>query len=374
MLDTNQSKHGIYFFLGVLCLSLIALFALYRPFLINICVAFLIFLCTQSIFIELRKRLKSEFFSALIMSLWLLICCFSPLLYFGITLASFSGNVSASFTSFSSAQDAVDFLKNIDTIMNNAINTILNALPEAISEYLGQWLQNAQNTISQIDFTALSKNILNLAVSLGKSSAAVIKDFFFIIVFLFFFYFYGAKLGEFFLNAIPIDRERIIGLYKEVSGVMGVVFYSSFLTMLLEGTLFGICAAIFGYSGIFFGLLYGFMSLIPLIGGVIVWGPLVIYELYLGNILNAIIIASYSLIIIATLADSFIKPIIIGFVNRILKTPLVINELLIFFAIFAGLASFGFWGIIFGPAITALFIALIRVYNDLFANKNIKKE
>lgn len=374
MLDKDQSKHGIYFFLGALCLSLIALFALYRPFLINICVAFLIFLCTQSIFVELRKRLKSELFSALAMSLGLLICCFSPLLYFGITLASFSGDVSANFATFSGIQGAGDFLENLDIAINNNINALSNALPEAISEHLGQWLQIAQDKISQIDFAAISKNILNLSMSIGKSGAVVIKDFFFIIIFLFFFYFYGAKLGEFFLNAIPIDRKRIIGLYKEVSGVMGVVFYSSLLTMLLEGTLFGICAAIFGYSGIFFGLLYGFMSLIPLIGGIIVWGPLVIYELYLGNIANAIIITSYSLIIIATLADNFIKPIIIAFINRILKTPLVINELLIFFAIFAGLASFGFWGIIFGPAITALFIALIRVYNDIFANQNTKKE
>ena len=39
--------------------------------------------------------------------------------------------------------------------------------------------------------------------------------------------------------------------------------------------------------------------------------------------------------------------------------------MLIFFAIIAGLTSFGFWGIVLGPAITALFIALLRIYKTM---------
>ena len=57
----------------------------------------------------------------------------------------------------------------------------------------------------------------------------------------------------------------------------------------------------------------------------------------------------------------------IAFINRILiETPVKINEMLIFFAIIAGLSSFGFWGIVLGPAITALFIAMLRIYQNLY--------
>ena len=38
-----------------------------------------------------------------------------------------------------------------------------------------------------------------------------------------------------------------------------------------------------------------------------------------------------------------------------------INELIIFFAIIAGLATFGFWGMIIGPAITVLFLTLMKI-------------
>ncbi|HRF57883.1 MAG TPA: AI-2E family transporter, partial [Campylobacterales bacterium] len=42
-----------------------------------------------------------------------------------------------------------------------------------------------------------------------------------------------------------------------------------------------------------------------------------------------------------------------------------INSLLIFFAILAGISTYGFWGIIIGPAVTALFISLLKIYDTL---------
>ena len=39
-----------------------------------------------------------------------------------------------------------------------------------------------------------------------------------------------------------------------------------------------------------------------------------------------------------------------------------INELLVFFSILAGLTAFGFWGMVLGPAITAFFMALLKLY------------
>ena len=44
------------------------------------------------------------------------------------------------------------------------------------------------------------------------------------------------------------------------------------------------------------------------------------------------------------------------------KLPKIINELLIFFAMIAGIATFGFWGIILGPAIVTFFMSVIKLY------------
>jgi predicted PurR-regulated permease PerM len=61
---------------------------------------------------------------------------------------------------------------------------------------------------------------------------------------------------------------------------------------------------------------------------------------------------------------------IIKYINqKVVKTPTSVNELLIFFSIVAGLSTFGFWGMIIGPAMVTFFISimhLLKKYSDDF--------
>jgi predicted PurR-regulated permease PerM len=101
------------------------------------------------------------------------------------------------------------------------------------------------------------------------------------------------------------------------------------------------------------------------------WVPVALFELYLGNTGNAVFISLYTVIVISVIADTFIKPVIIDFVNkRLIGKQSKMNSLIIFFAIVAGLSTHGFWGMILGPAVTALFIAILSVYGSL-RNSNI---
>ena len=103
----------------------------------------------------------------------------------------------------------------------------------------------------------------------------------------------------------------------------------------------------------------------------LMWVPLALFELYLGNIAEAVFIALYTIIIISVIADTFIKPVIINFVNKhLIGKQTKVNSIIIFFAIVAGLSTHGFWGMIIGPAVTALFIALLSVFGSL-RNRNI---
>jgi predicted PurR-regulated permease PerM len=54
--------------------------------------------------------------------------------------------------------------------------------------------------------------------------------------------------------------------------------------------------------------------------------------------------------------------VILNFVNRKLSDGKSrINEFMIFFAIVGGLATFGFWGFIIGPAIVAFMLTTLRM-------------
>ncbi|EHX6177637.1 AI-2E family transporter, partial [Campylobacter jejuni] len=82
-----------------------------------------------------------------------------------------------------------------------------------------------------------------------------------------------------------------------------------------------------------------------------------------NNLNSALVIFIYSVIVISFIADTLIKPLIIKWINKkLVKTPTKINELLIFLAMIAGISTFGFWGIILGPAILTFFVSTLRMY------------
>ena len=166
---------------------------------------------------------------------------------------------------------------------------------------------------------------------------------------------------------LPFGKGQVAIVAGEINGVLRVVFFSTIISVCLQGLAFGVCAFCFGLDGVLLGVLYGICSLIPIIGGVLVWLPTALVLYSQGNLFASVFLALYSIIFIAFIIDSVIKPFLIRLVNkRLLDKPVEVNEFIIFFAIFAGLGAFGFWGIIFGPAISVLFIALLRIYEKDF--------
>ena len=68
---------------------------------------------------------------------------------------------------------------------------------------------------------------------------------------------------------------------------------------------------------------------------------------------------------ISIIADTFVKPMIISVIKvDFLKSTVEINSMVIFFSIIAGMSTYGFWGMILGPAITSFLIAITKVYLD----------
>ena len=212
------------------------------------------------------------------------------------------------------------------------------------------------------NLSAIAGDSLGLAANLGKYSASFLKDAFLIIIFYFFAQYYGKTIMRYLIKIIRLPQQDTTLLSLELSNVMSVVFYSIIATATLEGTLFGIMISVIGYNGLLFGIMYGIASLIPIVGGALMWAPFMIYELSLGHTSNALFITLYSIIIISIIADTFVKPMIIKYIDvNFIKSSTKINELLIFFSILAGLTAFGFWGMVLGPAITAFFMALLKL-------------
>jgi predicted PurR-regulated permease PerM len=341
---------AVNFLIAIAIVMIFFMVELFNPFLKAICVSILLAIATNTLTQYVQKKLKSRVIASTIMTVALTSLFFVPIIYCIFSFANFFNQVDQ--------QALISTLDGMKIFLQNVSSEI-------------PFLKTSLNDItSKIDVAKTVENIFSISAYLGKNSATFMIDIIMILIFFFFFTLYSSAISNFVKNLLPIRNEDSIILFNESSNVMTVVLYSILVTAIFEGLLFGIFLAFFGYDGLLFGVLYGFGSLIPVVGGVIMWLPIVIFEATTGSSTNAIIIAAYSIIVISVIADTFIKPMIIKYINKkVVKTPTNINELVIFFSIVAGLSTFGFWGMIIGPATVTFFISimlLLKKYSDDF--------
>lgn len=318
------------------------IYRLYEPFWMNIVVAILLAISTYHIQTGLLHLTRSRLWASLSSTLILSALFFAPLGYF---LFHFSV-----------------FLQQLDPAVFTNIEAQLRGwlghLPPSLSHFEGK----IEASMSQFDAAAFTQNILDYASEIGSFAMSFFSSAIFILIFYFVSHFYGKEIFEFFKRSTHFPQQESTLILFEMRSAMSVVFYSILATAVFEGALFGFAVDYMGYNGLLFGIMYGFASLIPVIGGVIMWLPFALYELSQGNTHNALFITLYTIIVISVIADTFVKPFIIKIINqKFIKPQEKINELIIFFAIIAGLATFGFWGMIIGPAITVLFLTLLRI-------------
>jgi predicted PurR-regulated permease PerM len=320
------------------------MYLLYSPYLLSITIAALLAISTSNIYDYFERLIGSRFYSALISSLLLAVLFFVPLGYFLAALTVKLNSVHPE-----TFQNIQEFIKT--TIRNPP-------------EYLSFLKPFKDDIIQNIDIKEISSYIIGLTGNIGALSAGFIKNSFLVIIFYFFSLYNGAHIVEFLKRVVQITAQDANILTRELSSVMSVVFYSIIVNAMFQGALFGTMISFMGYNGLLFGIMYGFASLIPIVGGALMWVPFMFYEFYLGDTTSAVFIALYTVIVISIIADTFIKPFIIKHINlKLLKDDDArLDELVIFFAIIAGLTTFGFWGMILGPAITAFFLTILKLF------------
>ncbi len=337
-------QNGKFFLISFILVILFLLLYLFKGFLLVIIIASLMAVATSNInakFLNLTKGHK--FLASILTTACMVLLFFAPFVYAMIELAKALKNFDINLVT-----QTLDYVKNYQFTLPESFNF----LEPKIKEFL-----------ASIDLNSISKQILSYASSFTKSGAKFLIDMVLICVFYFFANLYGTELVIYLKSIIPIDKKELDDVLSEVGNVMAVVLYSMVIVAIFQGALFGLITMFYGYDGILMGVIFAVSSLIPAIGGALIYVPVSLYEFASNNLNSALVIFIYSVIVISFIADTLIKPLIIKWINKkLVKTPTKINELLIFLAMIAGISTFGFWGIILGPAILTFFVSTLKMY------------
>ena len=113
----------------------------------------------------------------------------------------------------------------------------------------------------------------------------------------------------------------------------------------------------FGWLGIhapvFWGSVMAALSLLPVVGSSVIWVPAALILTLDGDWQHALLLLGWGVLIIHPV-DNLLGPILVG------KT-LHLHTLLIFFSIIGGVAAFGPTGLVLGPVIVTVSVALVEM-------------
>lgn len=323
-----------------------ALFLILRPFLVPILwstlLALLLFPARQA----LGRRLGGRYaLTALLLTLLTTIVLVAPLPLLAVAFASQArdlfGRVQklVADSGISGPGDVLDI-----PIVSRAIRWVEAVSPVDAQQIHGWLVSGAQALLQGLVAVSGSFVLGTLNALVGLSIALFV---------LFFLLRDGDQMMASVVRLIPITPERRGQLVDHVAAVTRAVVFGSLLTALVQGVLVGIGFALVGLpSPVVFGAVAAVASLIPFVGTALVWVPAVGALFLQGRWVAAIFLAAWSVAVVSS-ADNVVRPLFISGRAQISTLP-------VFLGLIGGLSAFGPIGLVVGPVVVALTLALLR--------------
>lgn len=209
--------------------------------------------------------------------------------------------------------------------------------------------------------TFITRNLGSLAVRSG----GVLLDLFFVIITVYFLLTKQGTIAQYLNHQKLFPKHYLKVITTRSSEIVNGTVRGYLLVVVLQLVVGLVGFLIVQIPGaLLLGSLYGFSSLLPLIGGFLVWIPIVVWQLFVGNVTTAIFLTVWFLVL-SFAVENIIAPKIIGNNTKL-------HQLFIMFSIFGGIQYFGLIGLVLGPVVIALAFVAISMLNEITSEKELK--
>ncbi|CAN5417075.1 AI-2E family transporter [soil metagenome] len=167
----------------------------------------------------------------------------------------------------------------------------------------------------------------------------------------------GHRLREPALELLPFARARGERMFDRIAETVRAVFVGTVLVALIQGTVIGVAYWAVGVpSPLLLGVVSAILCIIPLLGAPVVYVPVGLILLASGKTTEGLVILGVGFLIVSQI-DNVLKPLFIG--GRTNLHPMAI-----FFAILGGVAAIGPIGLMAGPMLLTVLLALQEVIRE----------
>ncbi|WP_405569410.1 AI-2E family transporter [Winogradskyella sp. Asnod2-B02-A] len=284
---------------------------------------------------KLMKRLVNQYhwkptIAALVLMLASFVVVMIPLSGFGIMLGNkiseTAQNSEKVIDAFKTQVGQLKFKTGID--FNSQIDT------ESITTWLSESIQS------------MAGNTFNLFIAIG------------LMYFMLYFMLTNRKeLRQTLCHYIPMNNDNINEIGKEVQSMVKSNAIGIPLVALAQGIIALIGFVIFGIEDpLFWFVIVTIGSMIPFVGTLVGIIPVFILTLSTGNTFEAWGILIYGFVVVGS-TDNIIRLYVLRKIDNV-------HPLITLIGVIVGVPLFGFIGLIFGPLLVSIFMALIKIYKD----------
>ncbi len=240
------------------------------------------------------------------------------------------------------------------------------AFLQRVFDSLPSWLASLLQSVGLNNFASLqrklaagveqaSQAIASHVFSLGQDTFNFAVSVFVALYVSFFMIRDGDRLLSLLRSSVPLAPQHKQQLLDRFTGVVRAAVKGNLLVACIQGALGGVAFWFLGISSaVLWAALMALTSLLPAVGAALVWFPVAVYFLITGAIWQGVALMVFGLLVIG-LVDNLLRPILVG---RDAGLP----DYLVLLSTIGGIASFGINGLVLGPMIAALFIAVWHIY------------
>ncbi|MCR4376031.1 MAG: AI-2E family transporter, partial [Acidobacteria bacterium] len=242
----------------------------------------------------------------------------------------------------------------IERFMNERtyLDQQLRLLPgyQYLEPYRGQILITVGDVVNSIG-SFLVSSLSNTT----RGTVSFLFHFFIALYTMFFFFIDGPGMLAAVLDHLPLHHDEKELLKERFVSITRATVKGTIVIGVIQGTMSG---AAFWMAGIpnaaFWTVVMVVMSILPLIGGALIWVPASLILFATGSVTSAILLAIFCALVVGSV-DNVLRPRLVGHDTKL-------HDVVILFSTLGGLLVFGPLGFIIGPILAGLFVTAWQIF------------
>jgi predicted PurR-regulated permease PerM len=241
------------------------------------------------------------------------------------------------------------------------------ALPQPIGSFVDRIgfgdMREIQQKLTNIA-TSGARIAATQAVNFGQGAFSFAISLGVMLYLTFFLFRDGSRLTRTIGERVPLAGQQRSDLFAKFATVIRATIKGSIVVAIVQGVIGGIVFWIIGIqAALLWGVVMGFLSLLPAVGTGLIWVPVAIYLFATGQTWQGAVLSGCGVFIIG-MVDNVLRPILVGKDTRMPDYVVLISTL-------GGISVMGINGFIVGPVIAALFIAAWDIF---LAERNVSTD